>query len=68
MGRLRDQMKADMELKGFSLKTQKGYVGYVRCFELYFNKSPEFLGEDEIKEYLFYLISESMLQCLEVSL
>ena len=58
MGRLRDQMKADMELKGFSLKTQKGYIGYVRGFALYFNKSPEYLGENEIKEYLLYLIRE----------
>jgi len=58
MGKLREQMKADLELTGFSPKTQKIYLGQVRNFALYFKKSPEQLGEREIKEYLFYLIKE----------
>lgn len=49
MGRLREQMKADLELKGLSPKTQKIYIGQVRDFAFYFNKSPEYLGEREIK-------------------
>ena len=45
MGKLREQMKADFELTGFSPKTQKIYLGQVRSFALYFKKSPEQLGE-----------------------
>lgn len=58
MGRLREEMKADLELKGFSPKTQKIYLSQVRNFALYFNRSPRYLGEQEIKEYLLHLIRE----------
>lgn len=58
MGTLREQMRADLELKGLSAKTQKIYLGQVRSFALYFNRSPEYLGEKEIKEYLLHLIRE----------
>jgi hypothetical protein len=45
MGRLRDQMQADLQLRGLSQKTQKIYLSQVRSFALYFGKSPEKLGE-----------------------
>jgi len=67
MGKLREQMKADLELRGFSPKTQKIYLGQVRSFALYFKKSPEQLGEREIKEYLFYLIKERKAWSLSIS-
>jgi len=58
MGRLRDQMQADLELRGLSRKTQKIYLSQVRGFALYFKKSPEQLGESEVKEYLLYILRE----------
>jgi site-specific recombinase XerD len=58
MGTLREQMRADLELKGLSPKTQKIYLSQVRSFALYYNRSPEQLGEREIKEYLLHLIRE----------
>jgi len=69
MGRLREQMKGDLELKGLSPKTQEIYLAQVKDFARYFNRSPEHLGEKEIKEYLLYLIrqkkasSSSVNQC-----
>ena len=58
MGRLRDQMKGDLELRGLSRNTQEIYLSQVRDFSRYFNRSPLHLGEREIKEYLLYLIRE----------
>jgi len=58
MGRLREQMKGDLELRGLSRRTQEIYLSQVRDFSRYFNRSPLYLGEREIKEYLLYLIRE----------
>jgi integrase/recombinase XerD len=58
MGTLRDQMQADLQLKGVTPRTQKAYLREVRNFVRYFKKSPEELGESEVKEYLLHLIKE----------
>jgi integrase/recombinase XerD len=58
MGRLHDQMKRDLELRNFSPHTRSIYLACVRRFALYFHRSPEQLGDPEIREYLHYLIKE----------
>jgi site-specific recombinase XerD len=58
MGKLREQMKGDLELRGLSRRTQEIYLSQVRDFSRHFNRSPLHLGEKEIKEYLLYLIRE----------
>ena len=58
MGRLREQMKGDLELRGLSRETQKIYLYHVTNFSRYFNRSPYHLGKSEIKEYLLYLLRE----------
>jgi integrase/recombinase XerD len=58
MGRLHDQMKRDLELKNYSPKTQSCYLASVRSFALHFHRSPEELGDQEIREYLHYLIKD----------
>jgi integrase/recombinase XerD len=58
MGRLHDQMKRDLELRNFSPHTRRTYLACVRRFALYFHRSPEELGDPEIREYLHYLIKE----------
>jgi len=58
MGRLYDQMKRDLELRNFSPHTRRTYLACVRRFALYFHRSPEALGDPEIREYLHYLIKE----------
>jgi len=45
MGRLREQMKGDLELRGLSGKTQEIYLSQVRNFSRHFNRSPRHLGE-----------------------
>lgn len=45
MSKLREQMLADMQLKGITPGTQKKYLREVSNFAKYFGKSPEELGE-----------------------
>ena len=58
MGRLRDQMKRDLELKNYSPKTRVCYLASVKSFALHFHRSPDQLSDEEIREYLHYLIQE----------
>jgi len=61
MSTLREQMLADLQLKGLTPKTQKIYLREVSNYAKYFNKSPEQLGEKELREYLLYLLNERKL-------
>ena len=58
MGKLREQMKGDLELKGLSPNTQEIYLRQVSQFSRHFRRSPHHLGEKEVREYLLYLIRE----------
>jgi integrase/recombinase XerD len=61
MGKLRDQMQEDLQLWGITPGTQATYLREVSNLALYFKKSPEELGERELKEYLLYLINDKKL-------
>lgn len=56
MSKLREQMQMDLDIKGYSPQTKRSYIGQVERFSRYYGKSPDKLGEQEIKEYLHYLI------------
>ena len=56
MGLLQNKMRLNMELKGFTESTMKNYLHEVKQFVKFYMKSPEVLGENEVKEYLHYLI------------
>jgi len=58
MGKLHDQMKRDLELKHYSPKTRSCYLASVKSFALHFHRSPAELSDEEIREYLHYLIEE----------
>lgn len=55
---LREQMQRDLQLRGLSARTQEVYLTRLRELARYFKKSPDQLGESEIKEYLLYLLKE----------
>ena len=61
MSKLKEQMKADLQLKGFKLSTQRTYLREVSNFARYFDKSPEELGKEEVKEYLLHLMNDKKL-------
>lgn len=54
---IRERMIVDFELRGYSPKTQKAYLRYIKNFCEYFGKLPEEMGEREIREYLHFLIT-----------
>jgi integrase/recombinase XerD len=58
MKELREQMLEDLQLNGAVPSTQKNYLRIVDNLTKYFNRSPEELGEDELKEYMLYLMKE----------
>ncbi|MGO9020358.1 MAG: site-specific tyrosine recombinase/integron integrase [Syntrophobacteraceae bacterium] len=55
MGKLHDRMREDLVLKGYSHNTQDGYLRCARTFTRHFMRSPEDMGEQEIREFLFHL-------------
>jgi len=55
------KMKMDLELKGYSPLTLKTYLEHLKRFSDFYNKSPELLGDSEIREYLHYCITKRKL-------
>ena len=58
MSNFRDQMEKDMQLRGFSPKTQYKYLAHLRQFEEFFHRPAEELGQEELRNFLHYLIKE----------
>jgi integrase len=56
MGQLRDRMEQDLILKGFSPSTRRNYLLYCRRFAAHYRRSPEQMGETEIRRFLLHLI------------
>jgi site-specific recombinase XerD len=51
-------MKEDLQLAGYSLRTQKSYVDTVRVLANYYHRSPDLLTEDDIRRFFLYMINE----------
>ena len=58
MGELHDRMREDLILKGYSPHTQNGYLRCARTFARHFMRSPEQMGEQEIREFLLHLVRD----------
>ena len=58
MNELSRRMEMDMDLQGFSLKTKRLYLSHVDRFTRHYARSPEMMGEEEIRSFLHHLISE----------
>ena len=54
MGRLHDRMAEDLTLRNFSPATQRNYLLYARKFAAFFMRSPEVMGEPEIRQFLLH--------------
>jgi integrase len=67
MTELRQRMIRDMQLKGLDPDTQKAYVAGVKGIVGYYGVSPDQLGEEQIRDYLHYLITERELSQSYVS-
>ena len=58
MGELKEKIKKDMELRNFSERTIESYLGWMKNYTLHYGKSPEELGDDDIRNYIYYLLKE----------
>lgn len=58
MSTVREKMLAELQLRGITPRTQTAYLREITKLENYFNRSPEELGEEEVKEYLVHMLEE----------
>jgi integrase/recombinase XerD len=58
---LRKRMVEEMKLRNFAPKTIELYVDNVAKFAKHFGKSPELLGEEQVRQYLVHLVEERKL-------
>jgi len=55
MTELRQRMIQDLQLRGFSERTQEMYVRAVRQLAEHYNKSPDKISEEELRQYFLYI-------------
>lgn len=55
---LRERMSQDLQLRGMSQRTQEGYLREVRKLACHFNTPPDQLSEQQVADYLLYLIND----------
>jgi site-specific recombinase XerD len=58
MGKLHDQMKEDLLLKAYSPHTMRNYLRCARHFAKHYMRSPEVMGEQEIRGFLLHLVRD----------
>lgn len=58
---LRQRMIGDMRIRNLAATTQRSYVHYVAEFAKYFQRSPEHLDLEAVRQYQLYLVEERKL-------
>jgi integrase/recombinase XerD len=58
---LRQRFIEDMQLRGLAPTTQRSYIHYVAGFAKFYNKSPEDLDLEAIRQYEIHLLNEQKL-------
>ena len=58
MSVIRQRMIEDMQLHGYSAKTQAAYIGAVRGLAKYYHRSPEEITQEEVRTYFLWLVKE----------
>jgi integrase/recombinase XerD len=58
MGKLHDQMREDLLLKAYSPHTQNSYLRCARHFASHYMRSPQEMGEKEVRDFLLHLIRD----------
>ena len=54
---LRQRMIEDLQIRNRSPKTIKAYVAHVARFAQYFDRSPELLGPEDVRQYQIHLLA-----------
>ena len=58
MTTLRERMIEDLQLRGMSAHTQESYLKVVRRLSKHYDKSPDRISEEELRQYFLYLKNE----------
>ena len=58
MTELRRRMLQDLQLHGYAQRTQESYIAAVKLLAAYFNRSPDRLSDEDLRDYFLYLINE----------
>jgi site-specific recombinase XerD len=58
MTALRQKMIEDMQLRGFAERTQEAYLSAVRQLAKHYQKSPDQIDEEELRQYFLFLKNE----------
>lgn len=61
MGALRERMDKDMVVRGMAARTRESYLAALVGLAKHYHKAPDQLIEQEVQDYLFYLIDERKL-------
>lgn len=64
---LRQRFIEDMQLRNFAPTTQRSYIHYVAEFARYFNRSPELLDLEAVRQYQLHLLQERKLSAQSVN-
>src|SRR5262245_49984068 len=54
----RRRMREDLQLRGLAPRTQQCYIEAVKQLTQYYRRAPDQIGEDELRQYLLFLINE----------
>jgi integrase/recombinase XerD len=58
MTALRQRMREDMQLRGLAARTQESYLAAVRQLAVHYDRSPDQLSDEELRQYFLYLRNE----------
>src|SRR6266511_3949336 len=61
MGTLRKQMDGDLVVRGMAVRTRESYLGAVAGLAKYYGRRPDRINEQEVQQYLLYLIEQRKL-------
>ena len=67
MTQLRKQMLEELQRRNYAQSTAKQYIRIVREFAKHYDKAPDQLGPDQIREYSAYLFRERKLTLVPCS-
>ena len=58
MGKLRERMERDLEIRGFSPNSRKAYLYWIKALARHFGRSPDQLSPGDIQRYQLYVTRE----------
>ena len=59
-----ESIRQDMRLRGYSIKTEKTYLYWIRFYIRFNNmRHPKDMGADEVKQFLTWLVSDRQVDC-----